>query len=191
MISKIHKKAQEEMVGFVVIVVIVIVVGLIFLVISFRSNGNLAGESSNRLDSFVKSVGYYTTDCEITKSHYENIESLIAGCHDGKQCVSGEGACEKLTNVLKGILNNSFVVTGKSYVIYYNLDLRAGKVIKENTTSIGESIIAPISAGNISLGEDGLKNCPGLRLTKDRSFSAGSSSQKAVMRLEVCYSLVS
>lgn len=159
------------------------------MVISFRPQGNSA-QDSNRLDSFVKSVGYYTTDCEITKSQYENVEDLIASCHDGDICTNGESACEKLTTILKDILNNSFAVSNESYAIYYKLEIRAGQERKENTTTIGENIISPISAGNISLGEDGLAKCSGIKFTKERRFSTSSINQKAIMRLEVCYNLV-
>jgi len=50
------KKAQEEMVGFVLIVVLVAIIAVIFLGITLRKPSNKIGQESERLSSFLSAV---------------------------------------------------------------------------------------------------------------------------------------
>ena len=58
-----NRSAQEEMVGFVVIVVIVSIALLILLGFLLRGSGKSAVESFE-IENFIQSVMQYTTDCE-------------------------------------------------------------------------------------------------------------------------------
>ena len=58
------KKAQQEIVGFVLIVVIVMIGLMIFLVISLRDTGDPT--NSGGVDNILSSIMRYTTDCAIS-----------------------------------------------------------------------------------------------------------------------------
>lgn len=163
------KRAQEEMVGFVMIVVLVMVIGLVFLTISLRNNGKANEGTSVILDSFLKSVSYYTTDCEIPATNYRNIEELTADCYNNELCGDGRSSCEVLENTLKGILESSFVVSNKSYITYYKLEINS-------TTG---DLIEPLVEGN----ENKCSN----KLSNEKTIYGNSAREKIKMRFEECY----
>ena len=53
---KLNKKAQEEMVGFVLIVVIVAIIVVIFLGISLRNSEGDIGDESEKIGSFINAL---------------------------------------------------------------------------------------------------------------------------------------
>ena len=171
-----NTKGQEEMVGFVVIVVLVVIIGLVFLMISANAPATQKAETSVVLDSFFKSVMYYTTDCEIPEGTFRDIESLITRCSNNKLCADERESCSVLERDLKNLLNNSFVVGKGSYARYYKMNLKTGIE--------GKPIIPEISAGNASLAS--VSSCP-LLLKNSRTISNPSIGEKINMTLEVCY----
>lgn len=71
-----EKNAQQEMVGFILIVVLVIVALMVFLVIS--ANKPLVSVDSPATESLLASVLTYTTDCVVSapyrKKRYGTID---------------------------------------------------------------------------------------------------------------------
>ncbi len=117
------KKAQEEMVGFAVIVGIVAVVILFLLVIYLRNSGTDV-ENSYEAESFVQAVLQYTTECE---SNYENlsIEKIIIACSNNERCLDSEkNACEILNSSLIGILEENWGVGEESPVKGYEMRIK-------------------------------------------------------------------
>lgn len=164
------------MVGFVVIVVLVVVIGLVFLMISIRPSATQTAETSVVLDSFFKSVMYYTTDCQIPEGTVRNIESLITRCANNEMCSDERESCAVLEQNLKNLLNNSFVVGKGSYARYYKMNLKTGIE--------GKPVVPEISAGNTSLAS--INGCP-LLLRNSRTISNPSMGERINMTLEVCY----
>lgn len=171
-----NTKGQEEMVGFVVIVALVVVIGLVFLMISIRPSATQNAETSVVLDSFFKSVGYYTTNCEIPEGTFRDIESLITRCSNNDICSDERESCYVLEQNLRNLLNRSFAVGKGSYARYYRMNLKTG--------IDGKPIIPEISAGNTSLAS--VNGCP-RRLENSRTISNPSLGEKINMTLEVCY----
>ena len=80
------KKAQEEMVGFALIIIIVAVILLVFLAISLnKSKKEDLGD--NEVNSFIQSFLSYTTSCGEYSDSYYSIQKLIT------ECVNYESNC--------------------------------------------------------------------------------------------------
>lgn len=173
-----RKKAQEEMVGFVLIVVLVAVIAVVFLVIYLQKPATTMSQKSNELDSFIKALSQYTTDCQIPDGDYKNIGELVVKCDKREVCGDGRQACDVLENTLKDIMNASFTAENGSYIQYYSLELYKG-----NYTQY--PLISPIiSSGSGNLSKT--KSCAGTKLFNERAFNTGIASEEAVMRVEVC-----
>lgn len=130
------KKAQEEMVGFALIVIVVAVVLLVFLSISLKNKNNDFIESYEA-ESFVNSFLQYTTDCS-NNLEYLNLERLIYSCNNQETCIDGREACAVLEDDLKGIVSESWNIVNRPV---------SGYVL--NISSKDKDIIS-IKEGNIS-----------------------------------------
>ena len=172
-----NRKAQEEIVGFVLIVILVAVIAVIFLGISLRNPSSTSIESQ-QIASFLSSASQVTTECEIPLTVKNNIGQLIVKCFEGDICADEESnrvsACETLENTLKEIMQASYLVNEESFTRYYNLTIY---------DSFNKPIIQPIFAGNEG-------NCPGRLLRNNRGFTQiGLSEEELTMNLEVCFNL--
>jgi len=115
-----NKKAQEEMVGFVMIIIIVAVILLIFLGISLRSP-NKDHADSYKANSFVQAYLQYTTTCSVREPEYLSIQDLISECIKGETCSNQEKACDILNETSEKILTKSWIVEQGSLIQGYNL----------------------------------------------------------------------
>ena len=165
------KKAQEEIVGFVLIIVIVAIIGVIFLSIFLRKNAGEVGDNSQRINSLINSLSQITSKCEIPEAHFQDISDLIRECSKGSICSACEGntcgksSCEVLRKTLEESMKASYVVNDVSYVKYYNLTLYS-----EFDKS---PLIEPIILGNTG--------CQGNKLFNEKSF------EDIKMYLEICF----
>jgi len=101
------KKAQEEMLGFALIMIIVAVILLVFLGFSLKSPQKEMVESYE-VESFIQAFLQYTSDCEKTyQSNYLSVQKLILECDKGETCLDGD-ACEVLNSTLKEIVEASW-----------------------------------------------------------------------------------
>jgi hypothetical protein len=171
----ITKKAQEEMVGFVLIVVIVAIIGLIFLGIMLNKPNNIPIQRSELLDSFIKSISTYTTDCQSPQSYYLSIDSLIVGCYNNGQCADNRIECDVLNSTLSEILKASYKVTNDSYIKYYELKIESG-----DNSSLREIIPRILSGVKTA-------KCPGTKVFNERFLNSGAGGELIRLRLEICY----
>ena len=71
-----NKKAQEEMVGFSLIIIIVAIIILVLFSVSLRSKGNI--QESYETDNFMQAFLQYTTECSVSySSNYLDVRRLI------------------------------------------------------------------------------------------------------------------
>ncbi|MBT4376436.1 hypothetical protein HOD29_03610 [archaeon] len=106
---KINKKAQEEMIGFALIIVIVAVLILVFVSISLNKKVEL--QESYIAGSFVQSIIEYTTNCSNNYDlDYIPIRNLAKKCFQNQICFNGEDSCEMLNSTMHEILSNSWIV---------------------------------------------------------------------------------
>lgn len=105
-------RAQEEMVGFGLIIIIVAVILLVFISISVRDNSKEVVENYE-VDSFIQSFLQYTSDCGDYRENYD-IQNLIKKCDKETKCVDGRNTCEVLKEEITNLLEESWRV-GEDY----------------------------------------------------------------------------
>ena len=126
--NRLIKKAQHEIVGFVLIVLIVSIIGVIFLSITL---GNPKPERQNSVEvsNLLEASMYQTTSCAINYiPQYRNIQDLIKECYkdksgDFRECLDGENVCKQLETNLKEILSKSLNVGEDEVNKGYNIDI--------------------------------------------------------------------
>lgn len=123
------KKAQEEMVGFAMIVVIVAVIILVFLGFMFMGDNENEIESYE-INSFLDSMLEYTTECKDNYGSFISMRNLIKKCKNNQACSNNPDSCEVLEDTVDEILEVSWK-TGEE---------RPVKGYKINITDDSESI---------------------------------------------------
>jgi hypothetical protein len=119
--NKKQKKAQEEMVGFALIIIIVAIILLIFLSFSLNKPQKDIVESYE-VDNFVSSLLQYTSDCSDT-SEYFSISSLIFKCNSGEKCSDERDSCEVLNSTLNKMIETSWKISENSPIKGYNFEI--------------------------------------------------------------------
>lgn len=114
-----NKRAQEEMIGFALIIIIVAVILLIFLAISLnKSKEEFLGP--NEVDSFIQATLSYTTSCAEDPGDYYSIQKLITECVNYESiCLDGRETCDVLNSTLKGMLDESWKINENTHIKGY------------------------------------------------------------------------
>lgn len=134
---RMKRKAQEEMVGFVLIVIIVAVVALVLLGLSSLNEEETI--ESSEVSSFLTSAMQYTTGC--SKNSFSpnfSVRDLIKHCSEGKKCGGTEG-CILLNSTLSDVLNGTWDAGNDR--LYKGYELRI-------TDDEGGELIGAIKGGN-------------------------------------------
>ena len=106
-----NKKAQEEMVGFSLIIIIVAIIILVLFSVSLRSKGNI--QESYETDNFMQAFLQYTTECSVGyNSNYLDVRRLIRKCAEDSdsKCLNDKDTCFVLNQTVTGILEQSWQV---------------------------------------------------------------------------------
>ena len=106
MITIRNSRAQEEIVGYAIIVIIVSIIILFFLVFSLSDKNQV---ESYEAESFLQSMLQHTSSCQIG-SKWLDVQDLIVACNDGKTCSSEEDACGVLNETVKDLVEESWSV---------------------------------------------------------------------------------
>jgi len=130
------KKAQEEFVGFALIVVIVSVIMLVFF--SFTLNQPPTNLQSFEVVSFLQTTLQYTTDCR-DNQEFLPVQKLISACAEKESCIDERDMCSVLNETLVDIIHESWGVGEDSPTKAYEL-----KIIVE------EQEILSLREGNIT-----------------------------------------
>ncbi|MGV8142878.1 MAG: hypothetical protein ACP5NS_04595 [Candidatus Pacearchaeota archaeon] len=144
--NKMNKRAQEEIVGFVLIVVLVVIVAVIFLGIRLR-NPEVVQKDSEIVYQFIESAMEQTTSCKKTQTgNFIAVDDLMRECHASNSiCVTGEPSCEVLDNTIRNMLNATWVV-GPEYP-YKGYSARAVYSLNSSDQSQQEEVLN-ITQGN-------------------------------------------
>ena len=135
-----NKKAQQEMVGFVLIIVLVVVAVLVLLLISARKP--VEPIDSVDIANLLSSMTKYTTKCADYEPNYYDVRELVRACFKNEGCENSDvDSCVYLEEVLRGLVESS--VKTESTLSYYGLDV---STIEENGV-FGESVVS-FSEGN-------------------------------------------
>jgi len=167
------KKAQEEILGFVLIILLVIVGGVIFLAITL--NKPVEEQQSLEAENLLQTVLSYTTNCAIQfEPQYDSIQDLIGDCYSGFSCSNlGANSCEVLNSSLNSILTASLgnvEILKTSKITAYTFEIKA-----EDNSSI--SSIPVIFSGNCTN-----------KLEYGASQPIETNSGKLNIFLKLCYS---
>lgn len=119
-----NKHAQEEIVGFALIIIIVAVILLFFLVFYIRSEKKSV--ESYEADSFIQAFLQYTTECEDYLG-YLPVQKLIFECNNNALCLDGREACDILNSTLKDIVSESWPIGEDRPVKGYELNITANQ----------------------------------------------------------------
>lgn len=124
--SKLKNRAQQEMVGFVIIVVLVVVGLMVFLVISLRTSSQES--NSPEVENLLTSLMRHTTDCAISfEPEYDSFKDLFKSCYHGLKCKNlGIDACEYLGKSLREAMENIMSST--------NIDAYQISILEEDNT---------------------------------------------------------
>ena len=146
------KKAQEEMIGFVLIIVLVAVIVLVFLGISLRQKSEV--RESKEIGNFLYSSLLTSTDCKPRATEIYDFKDLIKACYNSEICIEGD-SCEILEKTSKELISKGFDLSGKGKYNYYNFTIYNENVIlnlvqKGNyTSSMASRIPIYVSGENI------------------------------------------
>jgi len=152
-------KAQEEIIGFVIIVVIVVVVGVVLLGISLRRNVEVS--NSPEIENFLEASMLTTTECAINyMPQYEDLQGLIKTCYKGDMCLDGKNSCQVLNTTISRIMESAFPLGGTMYkgyriLLYYSTNASESRNTfydldrLGNCTGIGAEKFIPQDPGNI------------------------------------------
>jgi hypothetical protein len=165
MIKK-KNKAQEEIVGFVLIVLLIAVIGLVLLFFSLNGSSKEVSRESKIINSFISSLMRQTTDCKIGGIR-RDVSYLVRRCYIGGNCDNGVGVCDYLNETLEKIVDNSFLVSETSPVRSYNL-----RIFSETNSNVLE--LSKIAEGG----------CSGVRSYSERAISGGK--EDITLRFEIC-----
>ena len=118
----LNKKAQEEIVGFALIIIIVSIILLVFMSISIKNNEQESIQDYE-VENFLQSILQYTTDCQGYREDFRDIEDLIFDCKNGEYCLDGRNACDVLGNISKEIIEESWEVDEELPAKAYNFTI--------------------------------------------------------------------
>ena len=167
-----NKKAQEEIVGFVLIILLVAVIAVVLLAISLSGDREDVGRESKLINSFIISIQRYTTHCEVN-SIRQNIDRLTRHCGSGGNCDDGTPACDYLEKELNEILQNSL------YVVSKDSPVRRTRIEIIGETSRGEIL-------SIENKVDGFQSCPAITRYNQRTFAGVGLEEDITFKFEVC-----
>ena len=125
-IPQSNKKAQEELVGFGLIMVIVAVILLVFLSLALKNPEKDAVESYET-DSFIQAMLQFHTDCEDYTGPLD-VKNLIFSCDVGESCLDGRFSCDVLNSTLKEIVESSWKISEDGPVRGYELGVLINSV---------------------------------------------------------------
>lgn len=175
--TKMNKKSQQEIIGFVLIMLIILVVAVIFLGIMLRKDKPEMSTSSE-LNKFIITTKAYTTDCaKDYAGDYRSLEDLILYCYSANfYCFDERDPCEVLNSTYSSILDSPYTWQADEDrpIKGYNFEIYFQEEINDSTTK--QSPIIDIEAGSLEV-------CKVKRAGMDFQRSGIGN---LVTRLEIC-----
>lgn len=174
------RKAQHEIVGFILIVVIVVVIGLFLLVFYLRQEP--VRHESKEVSGFLQASMLYTTECMISEPEYDDLEDLIKSCYENRKCLNDKMACDLLGGIFSELVHESWLVSPDKPVnayfleIYYEEDGEHGEDDREeHREEIARQEILSLQEGN----------CTGSRTGAE--YFLHHAPGNIIISMEICY----
>ena len=127
------KKAQEEMVGFAIILIIVAVIMVVLLGFMLRKDNSKDIPKSSEVSAFIGAMLRYTSSCEDYLGFIE-MQDLIDDCYQGNLCLDARTSCEALNSSIDTLMNSSWRVSENSPVKGYSFEIK----VNDNTLLLKE-----------------------------------------------------
>lgn len=102
--TRINKKAQEEMVGFVLIMLIVAIIFLVFLGLYLRGASQESTKDSKDVTAFLEAVTKTTTNCSSAGGIHYTAAALIPRALTGQSCSGGVSSEDALRDLLENTI---------------------------------------------------------------------------------------
>lgn len=131
-----NKRAQEEIVGFALIIIMVAVILVVLLGFYLKSTKKQSVQSYEA-DSFLQSALQFTTDCSDNRESL-SIQKVILKCVSRERCDDERDACAVLDSTLNSILAESWKTEEDSPISGLELIISSKDI---------PTIIAPIKQG--------------------------------------------
>lgn len=142
-----NKKAQEEMVGFVLIMLIVAIIFLVFLGLYLRGASQESTKDSKDVSAFLEAVSKTTTNCESAGGVYYTVTELTAGILTGLTCSGSADVEDELRATLTEATNATWNFNPDSPTKGYIL-----QVLQETVGGEEDRLDPPISQGQVHTG---------------------------------------
>ena len=133
-VGRKRKKAQQEMVGFVLIILLIVIIGLVFMTFGKRKP---RPEENIQVSSLLEAILDYTTECTHGIESI-SMQELIKGCYYGDTCsnLDPPAACQYLNDLSRDILDKTIEVSEiderpiKGYILTIKYPERTDKNIE-------------------------------------------------------------
>jgi hypothetical protein len=147
-----NKRAQDEMVGFAVIVIIIGVI--ILIAIGFMVNSpDKSVVQDSEIESFIQASLQYTTNCQDNLG-YLSVQEVIISCQSGEICLDGNSSCSVLNSTLSNLVEKGWNVGTQSAIKGYAFNVKVGQ---ENTLDFKKgNLTANYKAGFQSFARNGV-----------------------------------
>lgn len=155
--------AQQEIIGFMIILLIVVVIGVIFLGIYLREDKPIVKEDAE-IANFLSASARYTSDCyKDNEPNYRTLEDLAVDCYRntlGVTCPNSATSCYVLNATYDWMLKKLWPAGKDRPVKYTHLTLSYG----DNSSQVSKflelksgnsSNCGTIKAGSNSINLDG------------------------------------
>ncbi|MEK6855138.1 MAG: hypothetical protein AABX73_02865 [Nanoarchaeota archaeon] len=123
---KNRKKAQEEIVGFVLIILVVSIALFILISLFLRQSNSSDKVESADASQFLDTLIEYTTECTTNGYSYLELDELIEKCRTNTLCFNNENSCGVLKRTLDDIMEKSWQVGKESKITGYKLIVNYG-----------------------------------------------------------------
>jgi hypothetical protein len=140
---KKNNKAQEEMVGFGLILILVAIIFVVFISVYIRKPSEKV--TDYEANSFIQSALQYTTTCEEENLENLTIQKLIFKCKENNPCgYRNMDPCSILNNTLKNIIRESWNVNSKSPIKGYSFVINIsedGGETEQRIMNVSEGVV--------------------------------------------------
>lgn len=127
------KSAQEEMVGFGMIIIIVSVILMIIIGFALKKGSKEENLENYEVESFVQSALQYTTDCENSIEPL-TVQNLIFYCYNNESCIDGRFGCYSLNQTMNEMIKASWAISSNGVYKGYQF-----KISVENKSLMTDS----------------------------------------------------
>lgn len=141
----LNQKAQQEIMGFIIIILIIVIIGVVFLGIYLKPQYNISTKDAE-INNLLISISKYTTDCyKDSEPNYRTIEDLVIDCYQYRKCAS-TSSCEVLNRTYSEMLSKIWIAGDNSAVKFYEIKAYYQANLSDSSTKAAPFFI--LGAGN-------------------------------------------